>query len=220
MKVLDVFPTPIYRESYDKNEELKQQIFSMMEGADVVKNTISDNLYHFDNSRGDSFLYREDFLSLKNWLEDECTKFVKDVMGYELLEKMIVTDSWLNICNTDGEQYPHYHTNSYISGTYYVNYEEGHAPLFFRHVDGSTHSPTQSISLQADKKKFGKYNSDVIVYPEEGEVLMWPSHITHGYGGNQKDHRISISMNFMPSIVSNDKYSYRVSASLNNTHTI
>lgn len=210
MKVLDVFPTPIYREIYNDNKTLKDTVVRMIEGATVTKNTISENLYHFDNARGDSFLYREEFLSLKEWLEEQCSKFVKDIMGYELPEKMIVTDSWLNICNFGGQQYPHYHTNSYISGTYYVNYEDGHAPLFFRHVDGSTHSPTQSISLQADKQKFGKYNSDVIVYPEEGEILLWPSHLTHGYGGNEKDHRISISMNFMPSLVANDKYSYRV----------
>ena len=211
MKVFDIFPNPIFRETYSENAGIKSSIVEMMEGTDMEKNGMSDNLYHFDNMRGKSFLHRDEFKDFRIWMEDQCTIFVRDVMGYQLPEKMIVTDSWLNICNSGGQQYPHYHTNAYISGTYYVNHEEGHAPLFFRNVDGATHSPTQSISLESDKTNFGKYNSDVIVYPEEGELLMWQSHLTHGYGGNQKDHRISISMNFMPSLVANDKYSYRVS---------
>lgn len=212
MKVLDIFPNPIYKEIYHENLEVKTKIFEMMEGTTMEKNGMSENLYHFDNNRGESFLHRDQFSKLKEWIESQCSFFVSDIMGYDLPEKMIITDSWLNICNADGEQYPHYHTNSYISGTYYVNYTDEHAPLFFTHVDRATHSPTQSITLEANKEKFGKYNSDVIVYPEEGELIMWPSHLTHGYAGNKKDHRISISMNFMPSIVANDKYSYRISS--------
>lgn len=214
MKVFDIFPNPIFRETYSENAGIKSSIVEMMEGTDMEKNGMSDSLYHFDNMRGKSFLHRDEFTTLRLWMEDQCSTFVRDVMGYQLPEKMIVTDSWLNICNAGGMQYPHHHTNSYISGTYYVNHEDGHAPLFFRHADGATHSPIQSITLEADRNNFCKYNSDVIVHPEEGELLMWQSHLTHGYGGNQKDHRISISMNFMPSLVANDKYSYRVIPSI------
>ena len=210
MKIFDIFPNPVFRETYSGNADIKSSIVEMMEGTDMEKNGMSDNLFHYDNMRGQSFLHREEFNTLREWMEEQCSMFVSEVMGYQLPEKMIVTDSWLNICNAGGQQYPHYHTNAYISGTYYVNHEEGHAPLFFRHKDGATHSPTPSISLEEDRNKFGKYNCDVIIHPEEGELLMWQSHLTHGYGGNQKDHRISISMNFMPSLVANDKYSYRV----------
>jgi len=40
--------------------------------------------------------------------------------------------------------------------------------------------------------------------------MLWPSNLTHGYADNKKDGRISISMNFMPSLIVDDKYSYRV----------
>jgi uncharacterized protein (TIGR02466 family) len=117
----------------------------------------------------------------------------------------------LNLCDAGGSQYPHFHTNAFISGTYYVCHEEGHAPLFFRHPDGSTHSQVPSISLLPDMNKLGKYNCDVIMHPSEGEVMLWQSNLTHGYSDNQKDGRVSISMNFMPSLIVDDKYSYRVS---------
>jgi uncharacterized protein (TIGR02466 family) len=123
---------------------------------------------------------------------------------------MIITDSWLNLCDKGGGQYPHFHGNAYISGTYYVNFRQGHAPLCFRHPENSTHSHFPTITLQSDKSNPNKYNSDVFVFPEEGELIMWQSNLTHGYTENQLDSRISISMNFMPSIVANDKYSYRV----------
>ena len=66
------------------------------------------------------------------------------------------------------------------------------------------------LSLLADMNKLGKYNCDLIMLPNEGELMLWPSNLTHGYADNKKDGRISISMNFMPSLIVDDKYSYRV----------
>ena len=109
MKIFDVFPNPIFRETYSENAGVKSSIVKMMEGTDMEKNSISDNLYHFDNIRGKSFLHRDEFTDLRIWMEDQCTIFVRDVMGYQLPEKMIVTDSWLNICNAGGQHEPQRH---------------------------------------------------------------------------------------------------------------
>jgi uncharacterized protein (TIGR02466 family) len=211
MRTLDIFPKAIGRELYPDRDSLKKEIIDMMDGRNMYTNTMNDKLHHYDNTSGKSFLHRKEMSEFKQWLEDQCTSFVSDDLGYEVPERMIITDSWLNLCDKGGGQYPHFHTNAYISGTYYVNWEEGHAPLFFRHPDGATHSHAPSISLMADKNKLGKYNCDVIMYPEEGELMLWQSNLTHGYSDNQKDGRISISMNFMPSLIVDDKYSYRVS---------
>ena len=211
MNLTDIFPKAIGREAYPDCNDLKKQVVEMMEGEDMITNRMNDKLYHYDNTSGRSFLHREEMLKFRQWLEDQCTSFVADDLGYEVPEKMVITDSWLNLCDAGGNQYPHFHTNAYISGTYYVAHEEGHAPLFFRHPSGSTHSPVPSISLTTNRNKFGRYNSDVIMYPNEGELMLWPSNLTHGYSENRKDGRISISMNFMPSLIIDDKYSYRVS---------
>jgi len=211
MDLIDVFPKAIGREDYPDHSDLKKQIIDMMMGQNMDTNTRCEKLHHYDNNSGRSFLHREEMTPFKEWCEDQCKIFV-ETLGYEVPEKMIVTNSWVNLCDRGGQQYPHFHTNAYVSGTYYLAHEEGHAPLFFRHPDSASHSSNASISLQANRNTLGKYNCDVIMLPNEGELMLWPSNLTHGYSDNQKDGRISISMNFMPSVIVDDKYSYKVFA--------
>ncbi len=212
MELFDIFPSAVYREMYEDHMSLKKIVIPMIDDKPLETNGMSEKLFHLDNQSGKSFLHRDGLEPFREWLEEQCSEFVRS-LGYVLQEKMVVTDSWLNICNEGGNQYPHFHTNSYISGTYYLNFKNGHAPLMFRHSDNSTHSPCPAITLEQDTSNPGKYNSDVMVYPNEGELLLWQSNLSHGYQRNELDYRISISMNFMPSLVGNDKYSYRVISS-------
>ena len=72
--------------------------------------------------------------------------------------------------------------------------------------------PFRSSTFTVEDVKVARQASVVwLMYPEEGELMLWQSNLTHGYSDNQKDGRISISMNFMPSLIVDDKYSYRVS---------
>ena len=210
IETFDIFPNAIGRITYDKSEPTKKTILDLMEGTEMEPNAKDPSLYHFDNETNKSFLHKECFLEFREWMEKTCTDFVKNTLGYNISGNMIITDSWLNLCDKGGGQYPHFHGNAYISGTYYVNFKQGHSPLCFRHPENSTHSHFPTITLQCDKSNPNKYNSDVFIFPEEGELVLWQSNLTHGYSDNQLDGRISISMNFMPEIVNNDKYSYRV----------
>ena len=209
IKTLDLFPNALGRVVYKNATKTKETIINMMENSDMESNAKDPALYHFQNNTNSSFMHNKELEEFKKWMENTCTTFVRETLGYNISE-MIITDSWLNLCDKGGGQYPHFHGNAYISGTYYVNFKQGHAPLCFRHPENSTHSHFPTITLQSDKSNPNKYNSDVFVFPEEGELIMWQSNLTHGYTENQLDSRISISMNFMPSIVANDKYSYRV----------
>jgi len=209
MKTFDLFPSPVYGICYPKHEELKKIIMPLLEDASFETNKISENLFHYKNSKNHSILYEEDFKDFRDWLEDTCYHYVSNVLGYQLDDKIIVTDSWLNKCDNGGYQYPHYHTNSYISGTYYVNFRDGHAPIIFIKDDTSSHSSRQSLALEKSKSPT-KYNSDCIILPEESELYLWQSHMTHGVSDNQLDGRISLSMNFMPTSMTNQRYGYKV----------
>ena len=212
MTTVDMFPNPLYRKPYPESDQVERDIRSILDKGNTnpVKNGMTEELMHYENDVGESLLDREEFSWVKVWIEDTAATYVKDVLGELLIEDIVVTDSWLNVCNKGGYQYPHHHTNSYISGTYYVNFEEGHAPLIFRNENCSMFSRQQSISLGIDNDNPNKYNSDTIIWPEKGECLFWQSHLTHGYTDNGKDDRISISFNLMPTVVNTDKYSYRV----------
>lgn len=209
MNTTDIFSAPISNISYPYHSFLKKQILSIMEEECFESNKVSENLFHYKNSKNYSILYDDRFKNFKTWVEDVCYNYVTEILGYHLDDKIIITDSWLNKCNTGGFQYPHYHTNSYISGTYYINFEEGHAPLIFVNDDISPYISKQTISLEKSKTST-KYNSNVIFFPKESELYLWQSHLTHGISDNEKDNRISISMNFMPTSMTNQRYGYKV----------
>ena len=209
IETFDLFPSALGRIMYDDAANIKETIIGMIDGSPMEPNAKEPALLHFENSANQSFLHKESLSGFRDWIEQQCTEFVHKSLGYSA-DKMITTDSWLNLCNAGGGQYPHFHGNAYISGTYYVHFREGHSPLTFRHPENSTHSQFPSISLQSDKENPNKYNSDVFIYPAEGELLLWQSHLTHGYTDNAVGNRISISMNFMPEIVNNDRYAYKV----------
>ena len=50
-------------------------------------------------------------------------RYFVEIKGDHLVDGVIVTDSWLNVCGPGGMQGPHYHANSYLSGLYYVNFD-------------------------------------------------------------------------------------------------
>lgn len=212
MNVFNIFPNPIFLENCPLQESVEEEIKKelMEEDGNLIPNESSNKLFHLDNKLKKSFLNKKKFEMFNRWLIKCCNYYITEVIGYELVDGTIITDSWLNVCNEGGFQVPHYHTNSYISGTYYVNIDEDHAPLTFRHIDNSTHSPNQSLSLGVGNRNPTLYNSDAVFLPQKGQLFLWQSHLTHGYFNNNKDGRISISMNFLPKVVSNYRYAFEI----------
>lgn len=209
MKIFNVFPNPVFIENCPFQEDVKNFVNQELKSGNLTVNENCPNLHHLDNDLKKSILSKDNFKDFNEWLVKCANYYVTDVLGYELVDGMTITDSWLNICNKNGMQVPHYHTNSYISGTYYVNIEDGHSPLTFRHIDNSTHSNNQSISLGIGKSAT-LYNSDAVFFPENGQLFLWQSHLTHGYFNNQSDNRISLSMNFLPKIIANHRYAFKI----------
>jgi uncharacterized protein (TIGR02466 family) len=212
MKLYDLFPNPIFGIDYPEHDKLKKIILQIMEECkdDFEFNGQSSNLSHLKNKLNESILHEEQLKEFKDWVEETCSDYVTDCLGYNLQEKMMVTDSWLNKCDKGGSQHPHYHSNSYVSGTYYVNFQDGHAPLMFNKRSALLFPNHASIVLPENDNFITKYNTDSAVYPEEGELYLWQSQMTHSVPENGLDNRISLSMNFMPTVVSNTRYGFRV----------
>jgi len=209
MKQFDLFPSSVFSIKYPDHKNLKQQVLSLLNDTSLQRDGVSPNLFHYKNDNDTSLLYESLFKDFKNWVEDICYNYVTQILGYQLNDKIIVTDSWLNKCDKGGFQYPHYHSNSYISGTYYLNFQEGHSPLIFLKESTIPHSSKPVMALEKTDM-ITQYNSDVTVYPEESELVLWQSSLTHGFKDNNVDNRITISMNFMPTIMTHSKYGYRV----------
>lgn len=205
----DLFPTLLKSYKNPNHDIDKKIIIDYKHSNPSYKNSFSDNLIHWGcNGSSVSVLEEKSLYTMKQWVKNCCVDFIR-TCGYDLQSDLVVTDSWINECNSGGSQEFHFHSNSFISGTYYVNYDKDlHAPLQFKRYSIDS-SQRQSISLE---RKFNTpYATDAAIFPEEGELFLWESHMTHGYDYNKEDGRISLSMNFIPEILSTGIYKFRVS---------
>lgn len=211
MNIAEIFPTPIFVDNYSEKDFVKNLILKEIKTRNPEQHLCSPELLHYGNTVENSIFKNKQFKSFKRWCEKSCEKFITEILGYALEDGVFVTDSWINVCNKGGFQQPHFHVNSFISGTYYVNFdkESGHSPLTFQSPSNSTYISKPSINLE--KIQPTPYTADSNCYPQNGDLVLWQSHLLHGHFGNEADDRISVSMNFMPKVISTGQYGFRVS---------
>jgi len=209
MNIIDVFPSPVYVESFQNKDHIKNIVKELVSKETMEKNSYCDRLFHIANNSESSILYEDIFDDLREWICHNAVYYIQSIIGYSTTDEVLITDSWINISREGAFQHPHYHTNSYVSGTYYISLDKESSPLEFYYSDIAPFAQQQSLILE--KKNCTKYNSNVIVNVEEGDLVMWPSHLTHGFNINHSKERISISFNIMPTYMRTGTYGFKVS---------
>ncbi len=213
--MMDVFPilsTPLGVIQNPYHKEVKSLILNDIatKSNSTHTNTSSDYLYHVDYV---NILLQDKYKKFREWIEEQGKGFVKDIMGHYLQDTMTVTDSWINVCNKGGVQQTHNHTNSFISCVYYVNFHDSHAPTYFVRKEsmGATASiiaTYPNIFLPFEQKTI--YNQVGELSPNEGDLVLFPSNVLHGYKKNSEDDRITLALNMMPNVVTGWDYGWRV----------
>tara|TARA_R110002153_G_scaffold192293_1_gene345555 strand:+ start:66 stop:761 length:696 start_codon:yes stop_codon:yes gene_type:complete len=196
--VIEIFPVKIgsYIFPCEHKTRLKQLCFDII---DKYKNNReysyqnNDSCYlthYFDPfiNNNLSLLDYPGFETFNSWIKRCSIDYINNTLGCNC-DNVVIAQCWINDCSKGGSQLPHNHMNSLISGTYFVNFiHEIHAPLTFGE---STIVGTPYLKLHRD-------TSLVHIEPHEGTLLLWESHIQHGYPSNNTDKRISISFNVIP----------------------
>jgi len=209
-----LFPVPIVKDKYPKHIELKDKILNFIENnKDLeVDGIISPELKHFFNSselEKGFFDYIQDE-NFKEFLLESSYNFVRGVMGYDLEDDLIITDCWINNCYKNGFQKFHSHGNAFVSATYYVNYIPSiHSALTFLNPFLNVHvEPFFDLNI-VEKTQFNQ-KEIVCDFIEEGDLVLWSSHLDHGYDINIGNGRVSISMNFIPSKFKSGPYTFSI----------
>jgi uncharacterized protein (TIGR02466 family) len=99
---------------------------------------------------------------------------------------------WVNVLPPGGSHTSHIHTNSVISGTYYVRLPKGSAAISFE-------DPRHALMMAAPPRKAEapRYSQTyVTLAPSAGDLLLWESWLRHEVPLNRSDSdRISVSFN-------------------------
>ena len=213
--IYPLFPVPIAKTQYEpkKHVEFKKTVLDFIKDNKELETDgiISPELKHFFNSSEQEkgffdYIPDQDF---KNFLEESAFDFVSGVMGRDV-EQMMITDCWINTCYKNGFQRYHSHANSYVSATYYVNYIPSiHSALAFSNPFLNVHvEPFMELNT-IESTEFNQ--KDIVCdFIEEGDLVLWTSHLDHGYDINIGNGRVSISMNFVPSKFKSGPYSFSI----------
>lgn len=178
MSHLDLFAVPLYRTIIGAPTQSEQEHIegvAMTEGRSTALN--STNLHILDVIQ-----LRE----LRHKVESGIAEYM-DHLGVDQDKiAMNITTSWVNRYDKGHSTHQHHHSNSIISGVYYLSDCDDTAPIHFHRAPGYVNLWPNTVNLPI--KQHNALNIDVItVIPKADELIMWPSHLAHSVPPNQSD---------------------------------
>ena len=186
MLIHQLFPEPLYFSKLERaltKEELKtvDEHKKKTKTYSNIGNTTSNDRYVLENK------------TLKNLKKDLQTT----VMDY--FDKIVCTDnsiipyitqSWINYTETNQFHHQHAHSNSYISGVFYIDAQ--------KEVDSITfYKPNANETIRLNVAKYNPFNAASCLFPvETGNIFLFPSFLIHGVNKKKGTNtRISLSFN-------------------------
>ena len=180
-----VFPTPVYITERDSNLSSKEEI----EIGEIVKegmyrnsgNSTSNNAYIFYGKLG----------KIKQFCEQQIKIYVNETINPKEELDFYITQSWLNITKPGESHHGHWHSNSIISGVFYISTEEDDQIAF-----SDPNFQTKEF-IKFPPKMFNMWNSNNWIFPvNNNELILFPSWLAHAVHPNIKATRDRISISF------------------------
>jgi len=101
-----------------------------------------------------------------------------------------ITQSWINYTEADQFHHRHSHTNSYVSGVFYINADKKIDSIKF-------YKALQDERITLNVAQYNLFNSPGWTFPvETGDIVLFPSTLVHGVVKRKRPTtRISLSFN-------------------------
>jgi uncharacterized protein (TIGR02466 family) len=200
-QIQKLFPTLLYRAELEKPEKLNVALedAALTLAEDDTKGqrwceTHGYPGYTSFSSNFDLVQMIPAFKKLVREIDKHANAFAKELQWDIRGGKPICDSIWVNVMPEGGSHTSHIHTNSVISGTYYVTVPKGSGPIVFedpRHAMMMA-APPRLATAPRDMK------SHISQTPKSGTVLLWESWLRHEVPLNKADGmRISISFNYV-----------------------
>jgi uncharacterized protein (TIGR02466 family) len=190
-----IFPTPIYISKLNRELTPLELKFVDKNKKDFYKNEgniTTNNTY---------ILNEKPFATIKKELEKRVQDYFEKVLSSTDSITPYITQSWLNFTETNQYHHKHEHSNSLVSGVFYINCHETLDKIkFFKDDTYKTIKP--------QIKTWNLFNSESWWFSvKTGDIILFPSSLTHMVENKQGDNtRISLAFNvFIKGTVGNNK---------------
>jgi len=185
-----LFMTPVTK--YDMTDFIVP-ILNWMKNEDFVdhdRNTICHNVQQV----GPTNKILEDLPDLKAELLTAVRKANQGGMSYA--SNFAISDCYVEVAHPGAIYAPHEHSNCLFSGTLFINYEpEQHSFMKFKRNVMSQMFPIMMLPFE----QMTAFNLQEATIPyANGDCIIYPSNLTHGYESNPTDNRITLTFNVIP----------------------
>ena len=185
-----LFMTPVTK--YDMTDFVVP-ILNWMKNEDFVdhdRQTICHNVQQV----GPTNKILEDLPDLKAELLTAVRKANEGGMSYA--SNFAISDCYVEVAHPDAIYAPHEHSNCLFSGTLFINYEpEQHSFMKFKRNVMSQMFPIMMLPFE----QMTAFNLQEATIPyANGDCIIYPSNLTHGYESNPTDNRITLTFNVIP----------------------
>jgi len=197
-KIQVLFPDHFYTDGpYPLLPNEKQFILNTKE--DVYSN-IGGNF----TSTNNCILESDSLKSLKDYILNCINEYAYDYMKINKDTEFYITQSWINFNGKGQAHHTHKHSNSIISGVFYVEGDED-SPITFHRDDAK---PYFGGNYEYVIEEYNVLNSRTWTMPnKKNHLVLFPSTLTHSVKHNNSDiERVSLSFNtFMKGTVGEKK---------------
>jgi uncharacterized protein (TIGR02466 family) len=117
------------------------------------------------------------FETFNSWIKRCSIDYINNILGCNC-DNVVIAQCWINDCSKGGSQKPHNHSNSLISGTYYVNF----IPAMHSHLLFIKPKIECKPYLELERNDTACSNDFYTSFQQyEGNLLLWESHTIHGF---------------------------------------
>ena len=183
MIIHQLFPEPLY---FSKLERVLTQ-----EELKILNEHKKKTKKNAGNSRTkDSYVLEHKALkNLKKDLQTKVMDYFDKVICTDNLITPYITQSWINYTKSNQFHHKHNHSNSLVSGIFYINAD--------KNVDSVTfYNGRLDSRIKLDITKYNIFNSSSCTFPvETGNLLLFRSSLEHGVD-KKKGNNIRSSLSF------------------------
>ena len=194
MPIYQLFPEPVYYSKLERSltkEELKTVNKYKKKTYPNMSNTTSNDNYVLENKT---------LKNLKKDLNKKVINYFNEVVCTSNSIIPYITQSWINYTETNQFHHQHAHSNSYISGVFYIDAQ--------KEVDSITfYKPNANETIRLNVTKYNPFNAASCLFPvETGNIFLFPSFLIHGVNKKKGTNtRISLSFNVFIKGIIGDK---------------
>ena len=186
-KIHGMFPIPVYQTHRESDLDSTEE----KDIEDIIgEGTRFNNASHsFSNN---SYIFNTKLKKLKEFCEEHIKIYVKEIINPKEELDFYITQSWLNLTKPGGGHQKHSHSNSIISGSFYVETDVGQTI--------NCHDPNQRLKevIQFYPQEIIKFwNADITTFDvKKNQLMLFPSWLEHGVQPNEQQTKDVISISF------------------------